>query len=160
MSLLKEKYSPLCADAADALMCWCYWTRIRTCSQTFLKQFARVKNMFWSTVLKLLTIVSKVFALVYQSAGISIYPTKTSSSLWSLFCFFFGWFHLYALVTSFQPRYIGDIFIIARNLQKNHLWEIPGKIKEIKMAEGLFLVGGSTVSCAEIAREKGRWWWW
>ena len=38
-----------CADAADALMLlmhWCYWTRIRTCSRTFLKQFALVPNLF------------------------------------------------------------------------------------------------------------------
>ena len=61
------------------------------------------QNMYWSTVLKVLTVLSKVLQIVYQSA-VSRYQhlsNNTSSSLWSLFCFFFNRFHLYALVTSF-----------------------------------------------------------
>ena len=37
------------ADASDALMLlmyWCYWTKIRTCSRSFLKQFALVFVFF------------------------------------------------------------------------------------------------------------------
>ena len=43
--MLLMRWCCWCADAADVLMLlmhWCYWTRIRTCSRTFLKQFAVV----------------------------------------------------------------------------------------------------------------------